>query len=121
VLLKLRAQPCKLRIDVAQPRLVGLAELRSGADEVDVITLDQAHGFGIETERVAPLMQRFDAREQIRVQQDRILVRSELRRELRLQRLAAVVRVRADEGIEDRRGALEQLSGPLERDDSVLE
>src|SRR5690606_1303520 len=107
--------------DLAQAGFLFLSEPRAGAHEVDVVALDQTNRLRIEAERIASGMEPIDAREELRVQQDRVLVRGELRRELGLDRLTALVRVGGSEREEGRRGALEQLSGSLERDDGVLE
>ena len=69
-----------LFVQRAQRGLVGLAQQRAGADEVAVVPLDQMQRFRIELQRGARVVDPLDAREQLRVQVDLVVMRRQLRR-----------------------------------------
>src|SRR5690606_7111787 len=97
VLSELSTERRESRVDFLQARLFAFGELRTGAHEIDVIALDEPYRFGIEAERIARLVQGFDAREELRIQEDLVVVAGELRCVFRLERAPGVVRVGADE------------------------
>ena len=72
---------------------------------------------GVEAERVALVVERLHAREELRVEVDRVLVRRELRRDVGLDLLERVVRVRLGEVEEDLGHARQELrpSAPSRR------
>ncbi len=68
-------------------QLLRIAQARAGAHELRVVALQQLHGLRLQAQRHAPLVQGTDPREQSGVQQDGVLVGSQLRRQLRLELL----------------------------------
>ena len=76
---------------------------------------------GVEAERGAPVVEGFHAGEKPRVQVDRVAMRGELRRVLRVDLLQDLVTVGAEQHIEDALRAPQHGAGPLERLDGVGE
>src|SRR5690606_2405526 len=118
---KLRAQFGQARVDLLEPRLLRGIEPGAGAHEIVVVLLDQAQALGVEAEAGALAVDGLDAREQPRIEHDRVAVRGELRRVLVVDLLADVVGVGAVEVAEDAARIRQQLAGLLQRDDRVLE
>ena len=121
VLAEAGLQHSEPRIDIPQLRLLLFAQRRSRPDEIDVGSLEQAMGFRIQAQFVPAFIQTRNAREQVPIQQNRIAMRREFRRQLLLQRLNVIVGMGARQGEKDRSHAVEQLPAQLERDDRILE
>ena len=107
-------------VQLAQRGLVGIGQLGAGAHEVAVVALDQEF-VDSASSSVALVVERLDAREQLRIEEDRILVRGELRRLVFLDLLQRVVRVRLRQREEHLADARQQRAGALHRDDRVVE
>ncbi len=75
VLAELRAQLGELGVHLLEARLVRLGQLRAGAHEILVVALDEPQLLGVELQRGALVVERLDAREQLGVQVDRVVVR----------------------------------------------
>ena len=108
-----------LFVELPQRRFVRVGELRAGAHERPVVALEQIRALRVEAEGVALLVERLDPRVELRVQEDRVLVRGELRGFFRPDLLHRLVRVRLREIEEDLRDARQQLAGALHRLDRV--
>ena len=121
VLLERGLQRRELGVQRAQLGLAGLGQLRAGAHEVLVIAPQQARGFGVETQRIALLVQRVDAREQARVEVHLVAVRGELGRHLALHGLQLRIGVGAGQVVEDGLDASQHPARALHRDDGVVE
>ena len=118
---ELRAERGVLLVQLLQPRLVGLREPGAGHHELLIRVLDEPARLRVEAQIAAALVERFDPREQLRVERDRVLVGRDLRRHLLLELLQRVVGVRARQRVEDELGPEERLAALLERDERVLE
>ncbi|MFI4924679.1 MAG: hypothetical protein ACHP7L_05990 [Burkholderiales bacterium] len=101
----------------ARPRL----ELRSRHCEIEVHALEEPELLGRQAQRVALREQRVDAREQLRVEQDRRVVCGELRHHLALDRLQRGRGMRRREVVEHRADAHIGAAGGVERADRVVE
>ena len=115
---------CQLRlllIESPQRGLVGLIELRAGADEVLVVALHQKLRLGVEAQRAAAVVKRFDPREKLRVEIDGVAVCGQLRRNGGLYLLQCWVRVRLRYAGEDTLHATEHIACALHRLDRVRE
>ena len=121
ILVEAGAEIGQFAVDLFQADLVGFRQLGTRADQPGVVALDQADAFGIQAERGTRVIQRLDARKQLGVERDRIAVRRQQRGVLRLDRLAGVVGVRADQAEEHRRGAVQDLARFFQCDDGVVE
>ena len=108
-------------VEVLQLGLVGVGQLGAGMHEVPVDHLDQALRLRIELERVALVVDRLDALEQLAVEVDRILVRGQLRRLVFLHLLQRVVGVGAGDRTEHLHHAVQQGAGLLHRHEGVVE
>jgi hypothetical protein len=111
----------QLLVQRLQGRLVGVGQLRAGADERVLVAIEQLDRLGIEPELVALLVERVDAREQRGVEEDRVRVRRQLRRDLGLDLLHRIVAVALVQVEEHLRHARQEAPGALERDDRVVE
>jgi len=83
-------------VQVAQFCLVGIRQIGAGMHELHVIDFEELQRFRIELERVTRIINRLYAREELRVQIDRILMGGELRRLFRLHLVERVVGVGLD-------------------------
>ena len=71
-------------VQLAQLRLIGRRQLRARAHEGAMVAFDQIFRLGVQAECVALLVQRLHARVQLGIEINRILMRGELRRDVRL-------------------------------------
>ena len=110
-----------LAVQFAEPRLVRRRETCAGANEIQVISLDEAALFGRQGNRVAPVVDVAHAREQPVVEVDRVGVLGESRRFICLNGLQALVGIRGCHRGEHAQHARQQLSRPLERGERVVE
>ena len=93
----------------------------AGAHEVEVHALEQAPRLSAQAERVAPRMQRVDAREQRGVQVDRAVVRGQPRRHHAFDRLQFARRLGAAEVMKQMADAGQQPAARIKGGDRVLE
>ena len=114
VLLEMGGEGGNLLVHLSKLGLVRVRERRARAHELGVVALQQAQRLGIEAQGRALVVQRLHAREQRRIQEDRVLVRGELGRHLR-------VGVGRGQVEEHHRDAAEQLTRALQGDDGVVE
>ena len=114
-------QAGQLGVHRLQGFLVGVGQVGAGTDEVGVVTLEQALGLGVQAQGISLVVERLDAREELAVEQDRVLVGGELRRQGGLHLLDFGVGVGAGQVAEHRAGAVEQGAGFFHRDDGVHE
>ena len=110
-----------LLVDLAQLLLVGFRQVGTGMNELQIVDLQQLRGFRIQLQAVALVIDRLHAREELVIEEDRVVVRRELRRLVGLDLVQRVVGVRLDDAEESRSGAVEQTARLLHRDDGVLE
>ena len=90
----LRRQGGELFVELREPGLVGGAEVGAGAHEEEAVALDEVLRLRVEPERVALVVDRLDAGVELRVHVDRVVVGRDLRRELGLDLLERLVRIR---------------------------
>ncbi|KAG1349004.1 hypothetical protein G6F61_014757 [Rhizopus arrhizus] len=83
--------------------------------------LDQALLHRVQLQRVALVIDRLHAREQLRIEVDLVLVRGQLRCHFFLDLLARVVGIGLDQAEEDARHAGQGLAAALHRHDGVVE
>ena len=100
LLLEVGLQRRVLLVELAQLRLVGVRQIGAGMDELQVVDLQQLQRFRIELQRVALVVDRLHAREELRVEEDRVLMRGELRRLVGLDLVQRVVGVGLDDAEE---------------------
>lgn len=108
-------------IELAQGRLVGVAQLRTGADEFLVVAFDQAGLHRVQAQRGALVVDGLDAREQLRIQADFVLVFGQLRGDFFLDLLARFVGIGLDQAEEHARHAVQRFAAALKRFDGVVE
>ncbi len=118
---ELRGQRGDLHVEVAQRVAVGFRQRGARAHEVAVVALDDAHLLRRQAGVVAGRVHGVDAREQPRVEPDRVGVLRDQRRQLGLQGLHLRRRHRGAEVRPDAHHPLVGLSGPLQRLDGVRE
>ena len=121
VLVERRPQRRELGIERLQLLLVGVLELCARAHKVAVVAPEQPLRLGVEPEGVASVVERGDAREQLGVEGDRVLVSRELGGDLALQLLDLRVGVGPRQAEEDSARAIEELAGALHGHDRVVE
>ena len=107
--------------DLRVARLLVGAELRAGADEVDMQPLDQSQRLRVEPEFVAPRVHRVHAREQAGVHRHRAVVRRQRAGKLALHGLDVGRGVRRGERVERRLDARQQPPAAIERGHGVVE
>ena len=107
-------------VDGLQLHLVGIRQLRAGANEVSVVTLEQAHRFGVQAQGGARSMQRLHAGKKFPVQHDRVVVGGQLRRHLTLDGVERVIGVGTGHAEEGGRNPAQHLAAALHRDDGVF-
>ena len=86
-----------------------------------MVALDQAHALCVQAQRVAAVVQRLDAGEQLAVEADGIGVRGELGGVLALQLLAVLVGVGTDQREEHGGRAVQHLAALFHGNDGVFE
>jgi hypothetical protein len=82
-----RACSCASRSTISPEPGLGGGQLRAGKDEVEVQSFEQSQLLGIQSKPGAPLMQVVDARKELGVLQDRVVVRGQPWRHLPFDRL----------------------------------
>ncbi|MDR6139316.1 hypothetical protein QE438_002620 [Pseudoxanthomonas sp. SORGH_AS 997] len=112
---ELRGQGGLFDVELAQGGLVGVGQLRTGAHELLVLVLDQALLLRVQVQGVALVVEALDAREQLRIQVDLVLVRGQLGRDLFLDLLTRIVGIGLDQAEEDARDAGQGLAAALHR------
>ena len=121
VLAELRRQRRKLLVDFLELPLSRLRQLRPGAHELDFVALDELRRLRVEAELGALLVEAVDPREEGRIEEDLVPMRSELRRHLRLDLLHLRVSVGGTQRAEHGLYAVQETANLLERDEGVLE
>src|SRR5580658_10293563 len=95
--------------------------MSSRAYEFGVVALEELARLGIELQLLALLVQRIDAREQRRVEMNRIVVCRQLRREVGLDLQNRVIAVGIGQTEESHADPSEHAADSLHRDDGVVE
>jgi hypothetical protein len=108
-------------VELAELVLVRVRQARPGAHEVGVVALQQAQRLGVQPQVFTVAVQRLDALEQRSVQEDRVLVGGQQRRDGLLHFLHLRVGVRRVQVAEHARHTVEELAAALHGDDGVLE
>ena len=121
VLAEQRAEARQPFADRRQPRLLVGVEAGAGAGEGDAPAFERPRRFGIEAETLARLIKRLDAGEQCVVEQDRVALARQHRRDVAFDALDLVARFRAGEMEERRAHPLEQRAGALQGGDRIVE
>ena len=121
VLAEQRAEARQPLADRRQARLPFGVEAGAGAGESDAPAFERPRRFGVEAETLARLMQRLDAGEQRVVEQDRVALARQHRRDVAFDALDLVAGLCAGEMEERRAHPLEQRAGALQGDDRVVE
>ena len=111
----------QLRVELAQPVLVGLVEGGAGADEVEMVPLEELGRLGIESQLVAVGVQLVDPGEERAIQGDRVGVSRQPGGVLGFDRLELGVGVGRGQAPEHPAYAVEDPAGALQRDDGVRE
>ena len=110
-----------LFVELLQFGLVGIREVGAGVHKFLVVELDQAQRFRIELQRIALLVDRVHALEQLGVEKDRVLMRGQPGRLEVLHFLQLGIQVRSGDAVECGHHAVEQLAGLFHGDKRVLE
>ncbi len=121
VLGKRRLERGNLGVEGLQLGLVGIGQLRAGADEIQVVALEQPERLAVETEVLARLVERLDPGEERAVQENGIIVRRQLGGHGAVNGFQRRVGVGAGEVGKDGFDAVQQLARTLHGDDGVLE
>ena len=101
--------------------LVGIRQRCARTDKRSIALLDQAELLRLESQRLTVVVDRLDPGKQLRVQDDGVALRGELRRVLRVDLLDGVVAVGGEQHVERALGLLEPGARSLERLDRVGE
>ena len=113
---------CRLfLVETLERSLVTVRETRPRQHESLMLNLEETFRLHVERKRLAFAVHGFDARKQLRVQAYRVVVPRERGRDVLLQLLEDVVRVRAGEHAEHRRDTHHGLATLFERHQRVLE
>ncbi len=121
VLRELRAERGEPLADLGEPRFDLRRKARAGAAEGEMMAFQDAALFGVEAKRIALLIDGIDAREERIVQMDLGVMPGEERRDLALDRLDRVIRMRMREIEEDGRDTAERAPRTLQRGDRIFE
>ncbi|MET3800760.1 hypothetical protein ABID70_000715 [Clavibacter michiganensis] len=121
VRLEARRQDGQAAVEVAEQVLRGVVEAGARDRELGQVALDEVDGLGVEAGLVARVVDGADPGVERGVEADRVLVRGELGGDLRLELAREGGAVRGGEREEDVADAVEDPTGPLERDEGVLE
>ena len=121
VLLELEPEDRELLVDLGELRLVARAQIRAAADEVAVRLLEEPLLLLVQVELVPPVVDGLDAREELLVEEDLVVVRGLNRRDLLRDPLQLVARVRGAHAPEDVVDAREEIAARFERLDRVRE
>ena len=100
--------------------LVGVREIGSSFDELLVVVFDQTQRLGVELERGALVVDSLDAREELRVEGDGVLMRGHAWGKPLLHLLKIVIGVGAGDAVEDERDTAEKPARFFKGDDGVL-
>lgn len=119
--MELRGEGGFFHVELAQAVLVGIGQLRAGAYQLFVVALDQTLLLRVQIQRVALVVNGFDACEEFGVQIDLVLMRGQLGRDLFLDFLACVAGIGLHQPEEDARHARKRFATTLHRFDGVVE
>ena len=115
-----RLQLRQLGVHRLQFRFVRLRKLGPGAHKILIVTLDQPFRFRVETEFIAIVVKRLDAREQFSVEMNCVPMRGQLGRHFLLDLLQLRIGVRAGQVRENPFHSPEQFAGALQRHDCIF-
>ena len=121
VFLELEPEDGKLLVDLGELRLVACAQIRAAADESPVRFLEEPLLFLVQVELVPPVVYGLDAREELLVEKNLVIVGGLNRRDLLRDYLQLVARVRGAHAPEDVVDSREEVAARFERLDRVRE
>jgi hypothetical protein len=121
VLPERRRQGRQLLVELGEPCPARLVEPGTGQDEVQVVALDEADGFGVQAAVVPRGVHGVQAGEELRVQAQGVVVRGLQRRDLALDLPHARRGHRRRQVPEHRPGPAQQPARPLQRHHGVVE